>query len=111
MVLLYLNSDGMGQGDEELGRRLLVAFLKELAESDHRVDLVGCVNGAIRLSTEEGLALEALKALQAKGTRIASCGTCLDHFGRRDLLKIGEVGKMSDTVALMATADRVIRPC
>lgn len=111
MTLLYLNADTMGRGDEALGRKLLVAFLKELAASEHKVDLIGCVNGAVRLTTEEGPALEALQALAAGGARIASCGTCLDHFDLRENLRIGEVGKMSDTVALMATAERVIRPC
>lgn len=111
MVLLYLNSDRMGQGDDVLGRKLLLALLKELAASDVQVDLVGCVNDGVRLTSKGSAALESLEALAAKGARIASCGTCLDHLGIREDLAIGEVGNMAQTVQVMATAERILRPC
>ncbi len=112
MTFLYLSSDCLGGGtDEVLGKKLLLLFLEKLAGSDVRVDLIGCVNGAVKLTTGEGVGLESLKALQGRGSRIASCGTCLDHLGLRDSLKIGEVGSMDMTVQAMAIADRVIRPC
>lgn len=111
MNFLYLNSDKMGEGDPELGRKLLVIFLEKLAASDVQVDVIGCVNNGIFLTTTpDGPALESLRRLEARGARIATCGTCLDHHNRHDLLQIGEVGGMDGTVQLMATADRVIRP-
>lgn len=111
MNLLYLSADHMGEGpDPELGRRLLRSFLARLVESDVRIDAVGCVNGAVFLTTEEGPALESLRALAAKGARVASCKTCLEHHGRLDRVLVGGVGTMEQSVALLATADRVIRP-
>ncbi|MCA9727542.1 MAG: sulfurtransferase-like selenium metabolism protein YedF [Candidatus Eisenbacteria bacterium] len=111
MVLLYLNSDQMGHGEEALGQKLLLTFLDQLAASDVQVDLVGCVNYGVRLTSKDSPALPALRKLEERGARIASCGTCLDHYGIRDALAIGEVGNMSQTVQVMAMADRVIRPC
>jgi len=112
MTFLYLSSDCLGGGtDEELGRKLLALFLAKLAASDIHVDLIGCVNGAVKLTTGEGQGLESLKALQGRGSRIASCGTCLDHLGLRESLRIGEVGSMDMTVQMLAGADKVIRPC
>ena len=111
MNFLYLNSDRMGTGDEALGRRLLVGFLRELASSDATIDMVGCLNSGIALTTEEGEALDALRELEAKGATIATCGTCLDHAGKRDELKVGQVGNLKQAVALMITADRIIAPC
>lgn len=111
MTFLYLNSDTMGSGDAELGRRLLQMFLGKLADAGVSVDLVGCVNGGVYLTTAEGPALDALRRLESSGARIASCGTCLDHFGLRQALLIGEVGSMDGTVKVMAEADHVIRPC
>lgn len=110
MNVLYLNSDKMGEGDNELGRKLLLIFLEKLAASDARIDAVGCVNGGIRLTTEEGPALASLQTLAGRGTRILTCGTCLDYHGKREALLIGEVGSMDGTVAMMMTAERVIRP-
>jgi hypothetical protein len=112
MTFLFLNSDLMGSGpDRELGQKLLLLYLEKLAASKVAVDLVGCVNGGVFLTTCEGPALESLRLLQERGARIASCGTCLDHLGLRDSLKIGEVGAMDMTVQIMVTADRILQPC
>lgn len=110
MNFLYLNSDKMGDGEPDLGRKLLVIFLEKLAESDVAVDVVGCVNNAVLLTTEDHPALASLQKLEARGARIVSCGTCLDYHGRRNDLRIGEIGAMDGTVAIMATAERIIRP-
>jgi hypothetical protein len=94
-----------------LGRKLLLIFLEKLADSDLEVDVVGCVNNGILLTTTpDGPALPALQKLVARGSRIVSCGTCLEHYSRSDQLQIGEVGGMDGTVQIMAMAERVIRP-
>lgn len=111
MNFLYLSSDKMGEGDAELGRKLLLVFLEKLADSNVSVDVVGCVNSGIFLTTTpDSPALASLRKLQERGARIATCGTCLGHYGRTDDLQIGEVGSMEGTVQTMATAARVIRP-
>ena len=110
MTFLYLSSDRMGSGDDALGRRLLEAFLEKLVASDRQVDLIGCVNGGVRLTTEGSTVIDSLQTLADRGARIATCATCLDHFGLRDRLLIGEVGTMEQSVQAMMSADRVIRP-
>lgn len=110
MTFLYLSSDQMGSGDPDLGRTLLVSFLKQLFDSGATVDVIGCVNSGVFLTTGDGPAAGILAAFAGRGTRVASCGTCLDHFGRREQLRLGEVGSMDQTVAIMTTAERIIRP-
>lgn len=100
----------MGEGDPQLGRKLLATFLQKLAESDTEIDLVGCVNSGVYLTTVGSNVIDSLKIFDSKGTRIASCGTCLDHFGIRDKLLIGEIGTMDGTVEIMTKADKIIRP-
>jgi len=110
MTLLYLCSDQLGMGDPDLGRKLLEMYLDKLARSDVKIDLVGCSNSGVFLTTEGSRVIESLRLLEKRGARIATCGTCLDHHRLRDKLLIGEVGTMDMTVQLLATADRVIRP-
>lgn len=110
MTFLYLNSDKMGEGDPQLGRKLLVVFLKKLSESNTYIDVVGCVNSGIYLTTEGSKVIDSLQKLETKGAKIATCGTCLEHFGLNDKLLIGEVGTMDGTVEIMSIADRIIRP-
>ncbi len=111
MTFLYLNSNTMGSGEPELGKKLLKAFLKKLAESDHKIDFIGCVNSGIQLTIEGSEVFDSLKLLESKGAKIATCGTCLDYHEVRDDLLIGSVGNMEDTVNIMLTADKVIKPC
>ena len=111
MTLLYLNSDRIGQGDDELGRRLLRSFLEKLAASEVRIDFVACLNGGVQLTTQGSEALSSLETLAGRGARILSCGTCLGHYALRARLAIGAVGGMPQTVELLASADRVISPC
>lgn len=47
MTFLYLNSDKMGDGDPELGRKLMKVFLKTLLESGEKIDMIGCVNNLV----------------------------------------------------------------
>jgi hypothetical protein len=112
MTLLYLNSDKLGNGpDEQLSKQLLLIFLEKLVLSEVKIDLIGCVNSAVFLTTKEGKGLELLKKMEEKGSRIASCKTCLDHFNLMDSLKIGETGTMDMTVMILDSADKVINPC
>lgn len=111
MTLLFLNSDQIGAGEEELGKKLLQLFLEKLVASEVKVDAVACLNRAVLLTTEEGAALESLKALAAHGALVTTCGTCLDFYGRKEKLLLGSVGGMQQTVEMFASADRVIAPC
>jgi len=110
MTFLCLSSDQMGHGNEDLGRKLMRIFLEKLAASEIPIDMIGCINHGVLLTTEGSEVIDSLKALEARGARIASCGTCLDHLKLRDKLLIGEVGSMDDSLQIMATADRVIKP-
>ncbi len=111
MTFLYLCSDTMGQGNPDLGKNLLAVFLQKLADSDVQIDVIGCVNNGIALTTTGSPVLDSLKKLQERGARIATCGTCLDFHNKRDEVLIGEIGTMDGTVQIMAMADKVIRPC
>jgi len=112
MTFLYLKSNQMGSGtDAALGEKLLTLSLEKLAAQEARIDLIGCVNSAVYLTTREGRALESLRVLERRGARIATCATCLDHLGLRHALLIGEVGNMEATARTMHSADRVLSPC
>jgi hypothetical protein len=51
-----------------------------------------------------------MEHLAGQGTRISTCGTCLDYFGRSDKLIVGERGNMRDTVRAMLTYKKILGP-
>lgn len=110
MTLLLLASDGMGEGDPELGRRLMRSFLERLVEAGADVDMIGCVNRGVYLAVEGSRVLDSLRVLQSSGARVRACITCLEHYGLSDGLAIGETGTMADLAEAVISADKVIRP-
>ncbi len=110
MTLLLLASDGMGEGDAELGRRLMRSFLERLVEAGARIDMIGCVNRGVYLTVEGSRALDSLRVLESRGARVRSCITCLEFYGLTESLAIGDTGTMADLAKAMVEADKVLRP-
>ena len=108
MKVVFINSDRIGEGDDELGHKLMGSFLYSLARTEPRPDAIALMNGGVRLACEDSAALDDLRLLVADGVRLYSCGTCLDWLGLKERLAVGEVGTMNDTVAMLMAADEVV---
>jgi selenium metabolism protein YedF len=105
---LFLKSDKVGEG--ELGAKLIVGFLKSILELPKLPKRIVCVNQAVLLTTADESApiMEVLKALEAKGVEIYSCGVCLEFFGVSDKLKVGKIGNAFGTIEMLFGGDGTI---
>lgn len=108
--VVVLSADTMGGGDEKLGRKLMKAFIFALTSQDVTPDKVICYNTGARLTTLDADAIKDLKALEAAGATVMTCGTCLDFYGLKDQLQVGIVSNMYDIVEAQMNAALVIRP-
>ena len=109
-VVVAVNSNRMGTGNDELGAVLIKGFLFALTQQDELPSAVLFYNGGATLTTEGSASLEDLKNLAAQGVEILTCGTCLNYYGLTDKLAVGSVTNMYDIVATMTSAGKVIRP-
>jgi selenium metabolism protein YedF len=109
-TLLLLKSSGIGDGEPDLGEKLMKSFLAVLAETDHAPDRIICLNSGVFLSTEGSQVIDLLRQMEAMGSTILSCGTCLDYYDRRDKLMVGEPTTMADTVKAMLDYERILTP-
>jgi len=107
---VVLSSNQMGNGAEELGKALMKAFIFALTKQDRLPDVVLLYNSGAFLSCEGSDSLEDLKALEAAGVQISTCGTCLNFYGLTEKLGVGSVTNMYDIVETMYGADQIIRP-
>ena len=110
-TLVLVSRNGFGTtapSDEAFGTAMLEKFLHTLEARGDRPAAICFVTEGIAAVTTDGPALLSLQMLEQMGVRMVACGTCLDHYGRRDDLKVGEAGGMNDIVDLMAGADKVI---
>ena len=109
-VVVYINSNLLGVGEEALGAILMRAFLKTLLDSKTIPTKLIFINSGVRLTSEGSELLEALRALSDKGVGVLSCGTCLDFYGLKEKLKVGIISNMYDIAQSLLEADRLIRP-
>ncbi len=108
--IVYINSDKMGAGEEELGRLLMGSFLKTLVDAERHPEKVFFVNRGVFLTTEGSELIETLEALRQRGVHVLSCGTCLDYYGRKDRLKVGSATNMLEIVTALASAEKIVKP-
>ncbi len=107
-ILVMISSQNMGQGDDELGQKLMVNFVKTLKEMGSELWRIVIINGGVKLATKGSIILDELTALQSSGVSILVCGACLTHFNLLEEKKVGETTNMLDVVTSMQLADKVI---
>ncbi len=106
--VILITSHKLGE-EEELGRLLMKGFLSTLGEATRRPSRLLFMNTGVFLTVEDSPVLGVLKELEAKGVEIYSCGTCLDYFGLKDRLAVGQITNMYDTVENLTGASLVVR--
>jgi selenium metabolism protein YedF len=85
------------------------SFLYSLTQLDALPQTVLFFNGGVRMTTEGSESIEDLKALEAQGVEILSCGTCLDFYGLKDKLRVGGITNMYVIAQTMAEAGNVVK--
>ena len=107
--IVVVNKQIMGHGSEELGKKLMKAFLYTLTEQEVLPKKIIFYNGGVLLvDKNQSHVLEELKVLQENGVEIMSCGACIDYY--KVDLAIGSTSNMYFIVEEMRAADRVVRP-
>ena len=107
-IMVMCATDRIGFGDEELGLKLMVSFIKTLKEMGPELWRLVLVNNGVKLAIDGSEVLDDLKDFENNGLKILVCGTCLTHFGLLEAKKVGETTNMLDIVTAMQLADKVI---
>jgi selenium metabolism protein YedF len=109
-LVVYVSSEGMGRGDDELGAVLMAAFLDTLSQFKGEISHAIFVNSGARLAVEGSPVLEQVRQLEELGVEVLVCGTCLNHFNIKDKLAVGGVSNMYAIIETLSKAGRIIRP-
>ena len=107
-MMVTITGEGLGRGDDELGRRLMIKFVGQLATQPHKPHAVAFYNAGVRLLVKASPVLDALQALEREGVDLIACGTCVEHFGIREDLAAGRISDMREIVAMMLASGTVI---
>ena len=105
---VFASRDTVGDGARELGESLAKMFFFTVAEGSDYPNYVLLMNSGVKLACGDSAAVEHLQKLEAAGTQILVCGTCLNFYGISEELKVGTVSNMYDIVGCMQAMDKVI---
>lgn len=108
-TVVAIASANMGHGNEELGKVLMKGFIYALSQLDELPQTILFYNGGATLTTADSASLEDLKTMEAQGVEILTCGTCLDYYGLKDKLAVGNVTNMYTIVEKLNNADKIIK--
>ena len=107
-LVILIGKDKLGDGSDTLGTALMKSYIYALSESDKIPTHLLFLNGGVKLTIEDSEVLESLRVLQDKGVEILSCGTCLDFYGIKEKLAIGEITNMYNIVEVMNSSKNSI---
>ena len=109
-TVVVVSADHMGEGDEALGKVLLKGFLFALTQQETLPKTILFYNSGAFVTCEGSASLEDLKKLEEQGVEILTCGTCLNHYGLTEKLRVGSVTNMYVIVEKQMLSTRIIRP-
>jgi len=107
-IMVMAASNKFGVGDDDLGAKLMINFIKTLKEMGKDLWRLVFVNHGVTLATVHSEVLDELHELEASGVTILVCGTCLTHLALMEKKAIGQTTNMLDIVTAMQLADKVI---
>lgn len=108
--VIYISSDRMGTGPDELGGILIKAFINTIKDVEPMPSHMVFVNSGVLITSTDSPIIDTLKELENMGVSIISCGTCLNYLERTEQLKVGIISNMFDILDTLTNASRVIAP-
>ena len=108
--VIAITSDCMGQGEEELGRKLMKSFISIILYLDSLPSSVIFYNSGVKLVVKDSPVVEYLSELKKHDVEIIVCGTCVDFYGLTNNLGIGKINDMLTITNRLLKAEKVLRP-
>ena len=106
---VFIGKDHVGEGDPQLGYNLMKMAIYTLSEGEDAPASVLFMNSGVKLvAGDEQQIIDSVNKLIEKGTEVLVCGTCLDFYGLKEQLKVGEVSNMYDILGRMQEAAKTI---
>lgn len=107
-LTVAVSRECMGSGSEELGKILIKGFIYSLTQLQQPPKTLLFFNGGVKLTVKDANTLDDLKTLEGKGTQIKICGTCVNYYGLKEQVAVGEIVNMYDITQAMSKGQPLI---
>ncbi|MDR0489959.1 MAG: sulfurtransferase-like selenium metabolism protein YedF [Oscillospiraceae bacterium] len=107
-LVVAIGRNTMGEGAEELGGILIKGFIYSLTELPTPPECIIFFNSGAYLTTHGSNTIDDLAKMAAKGTKILTCGTCVNYYELQGKLAVGEIADMYKITETIAFATNVV---
>ena len=107
-VVILVTNNGLGNAEKGLREKMMRVFLTTLDAFPRLPRKILFYTDGVKLVVEGSPVVGELRALKERGVHLIACGTCLDYFGLKDQLVVGEVGGMAAILEAMTGAEKVL---
>ncbi|MFA8450393.1 MAG: sulfurtransferase-like selenium metabolism protein YedF [Bacteroidales bacterium] len=107
---VVIDSDKMGEGDDDLGAILIRGFINALIEQEKLPSHIIFYNAGVHLSNKKSSVAHTLYKLQEKEIQIIVCGTCVDFYEINPKCCIGTISNMYEITEILTNASHIIKP-
>lgn len=108
--IIAFSSDTMGQGDEVLGRKLILNFIKAVRDLDELPGRMVFYNRGVMLGIEGTETSDNLNVISQMGVKLLFCATCIEHYRPGNITGAAILSNMFEIAQAMASASNVIKP-
>ncbi len=108
-LVLFIASDTVGSGSDELGGILMRALMHTFLETDPKPEIIVLMNNGVKLAVSGSPVLDDLQTLTSEGVEILVCGTCLNYFSLTDEIAAGEISNAYTIAETLLQAGKVVR--
>lgn len=109
-IVIVIDSDKMGDGEDELGITLMKGFIYTLTELETLPKTIIFYNKGVLLTSKTPECINNLKKLEEVGVEILSCGACANYYHVENEIKVGTITNMYTIVDRQMNATKVIKP-
>ncbi len=109
-IVLLIASDIIGRGSDELGKKLMIAFVQVLHEIIPKPDTIIFMNSGVKLVAAGSTVIEDIKELEKEGVSLLACGACLGYYELTEKVAAGQISNMYDIASVMFGAGKIINP-
>ena len=107
---VLISSELMGNGDDELGQKLIKSFFVALSCLDSMPSSIMFYNSGVKLTMNDSSVIEILHEIENKGVEILICGTCVDHYKIGDRINLGRISDMYTITQKLSKTGNIIKP-
>ena len=107
-MTIIISSNKLGNGADDLGETLLKNYIYTLTEQAKMPEVMIFLNSGAFVTSKNSDSIMDLRHLAENGTKILTCGSCINYYNLHDELAVGSISNMTEIVGIINSSQNVV---